>query len=446
MSHSLRLIIIIPVIFLNFPAQSQYSEFLDSYDLLSTIAGKGNIDVGGENGWLPAYEGGPATVAELSRPHIAMADSVGNIYIADKDAHAIRKVNTQGVISTVAGTNLPGDGDNGLATEIALNAPNGLWVKADGTFYILDLMNHKIRKVDTGSHITTVVNDESGISLGRGLWVSRAEDTIWYASGSQIKMWTGTSGIVPYATGFSGLGNIVQDPDGFLVATDRTANQVYRISKEGDREVIAGNGASSGGGDGFPALETGFNGVRGVWFLEDNTYFLATHEGSQVWHIDSQGIAHLFLDGLEGDEYHSGDGENYRTPGYKISEARAVTVDHQGNILITENDRGFIRKIEKRNVDALMQYNRIDHLTGIRVFPNPSSDEVKIKYRIAIPVRLSVTVYNIEGEVIDILLDESQQAGEYVLTWQNREFPVGVYYIQITSEAQSLTSRLCLIK
>jgi len=93
-----------------------------------------------------------------------------------------------------------------------------------------------------------------------------------------------------------------------------------------------------------------------------------------------------------------------------------------------------------------MQYNRIDHLTGIRVFPNPSSGEVKIKYRIAIPVRLSVTVYNIEGEVIDILLDESQQAGEYVLTWQNREFPVGVYYIQITSEAQSLTSRLCLIK
>jgi hypothetical protein len=108
--------------------------------------------------------------------------------------------------------------------------------------------------------------------------------------------------------------------------------------------VLAGNGDTFGGGDGFPALETGLPGVRGVWPVPSGGYFLATHAGSQVWYLDPQGIIHLFLDGSTGGA-HSGDGEYFYLPGAKVSEIRSVTLDYEGNMLITENDAGFVRRI-----------------------------------------------------------------------------------------------------
>ncbi len=422
---------------------AQFDELCSEYDIITTIAGKGDFDNGGINGWLEEYEGGKATEAELSRPHMAMADAAGNIYIADKEAHAIRKVDIHGVITTVAGTSTAGDGNDGVAIEQALNAPNGLWVKEDGSFYILDLNNNKIRRVDTGGNMTTII-DTAGISLGRGLWVSKGEDTIWYASGSQVKMWTQESGITSYASGFGGLGNIVQDPQGLIVATDRTANLVYRISKDGHKEIIAGNGTASGGGDGFPALETGFHGVRGIWFLENATYFLATHEGSQIWYIDSDSIAHLFLNGLEGDEYHTGDGEHFQTPGYKISEARAVTVDYHGNVLITENDRGFIRRIKKKDFNYLVKSPSNNSSMELKVYPSPFKLTTTIKYTLVDPAFVSLKIYNSIGELIEVLQNKNQLKGEHSLKWEATNRPGGIYYLRFTAGEQSKTEMVLL--
>jgi hypothetical protein len=126
----------------------QEESFMQSYNLLTTIAGKGGNCKSDVNGWLKKFEGGSALQADLSSPHMTMADSAGNIYIVDKDAHAIRKVDTNGIITTVAGINVMGDGGDGPANTQALYSPNGLWVNKKGEFYILDLGNSKIRKVD----------------------------------------------------------------------------------------------------------------------------------------------------------------------------------------------------------------------------------------------------------------------------------------------------------
>ena len=95
-------------IFLRTLSFSQFEEFTAKYNILSTIAGKGEMDANGINEWLAEYEGGLAINAELSRPHFAMADSLGNIYIADKESHAIRKISPNGIITTVAGKNSAG--------------------------------------------------------------------------------------------------------------------------------------------------------------------------------------------------------------------------------------------------------------------------------------------------------------------------------------------------
>jgi streptogramin lyase len=275
-----------------------------------------------------------------------MADAVGNIFIADKDSHSILKVTPDGTIHTAAGTHIGGFNGDGPAvgTSLQLNLPNGEWVRSDGTVYILDTGNGRVRRLDTNQIMTTLFTVSGGIDVGRGLWVKDDESLVYFASGTSLKKWTPAGGVKTIDNAFVELGNLAVDSAGQLVVTDRGANLVYRISSNGSRTAIAGNGGVSGGGDGFAALLTALAGVRGVWFLPNGGYLLATHEGSQVWHVDPAGIIRLFVDGLKGN-VHSGDGEFFRSPGYKLTEVRSVTLDTQGNVWITENDYGYIRRI-----------------------------------------------------------------------------------------------------
>jgi hypothetical protein len=332
-----------------------FSNLVQSYGLLSTVAGSGGRLCSPCNNWNSDFEGGLAVNAELSHPHIAMADRAGNIYIADKEAHAIRKVTPDGRIYTVAGINSAGTGttEPALATTVALRNPNGLWVRDDGTFYILDTDNGYVRKVDTDGIITTLVTDGGSIPGGpipggRGLWVSPDESLIFFAAFSEVKSWDTTNGLSSFASGFTQLGNIAVDPNGLLVVTDRAANRVYRIESDGTKTLIAGNGTFANGGDGALAVETGLKEVRGIWFLPSGAYFLATDGGSQVWYVDTAGYIHLFLNG--GDTYsdHAGDGAwFYDDPAsLKVSKVREITMDFQGNLLITENDAGYVRKVQ----------------------------------------------------------------------------------------------------
>ena len=169
------------------------------------------------------------------------------------------------------------------------------------------------------------------------------ETLAYYCAGTILKKWTPAGGITTLASGFIDLANLVVDPKGQLVVTDRGSNLVYRVAASGTRTIIAGNGTISGGGDGFSALQTGLYGVRGVWFLPTGGYLLATHEGSQVWYVDAAGLIHLFVNGRA--NFHFGDGSFFFTAGLSISEPRSVTLDYDGNLLITENDYGYVRKI-----------------------------------------------------------------------------------------------------
>ncbi len=323
----------------------QYDRLVELYGNLDTLAGTGLASDNGVNLWRARFENGPATEAELSRPHNAMADRDGNVYIADKGSHGIRRVAPDGTISTYAGTNRPGDdGDGpGPATTLSLRDPNGLWVRDDGTLYILDTGNAKVRRVDRTGEMTTMFSVPGGIRIGRGLWVSDDEDLAFVCSRDTLYRWTPRNGeeAVVHSTGFNQLGNIAMSPDGELHVTDKEDLVVYIVDEEGERTVVAGNGRVSGGGDGEPALATGLNEPRGIFFHPLGGYFIGEHDGSRVWYVDTSGVIHLFVDGRNG--AHCCDGEPFDSPGEKLSEVRNVTVDHDGNVLITENDGGYVR-------------------------------------------------------------------------------------------------------
>jgi hypothetical protein len=321
----------------------EFQRLLSKLGELDTLAGAGKRqdDV---NEWSDAFEDAQAVDVELSSPHSALGDDDGNTYIADKDAHAIRMVRQDGILVTVAGLNVAGDDGNQPAPgrESHLNQPNGIWVKGDGTVYILDLGNEKIRRLDPEGTLTTlfVVPD---LAEGRGLWVSEDETLVYVSSGTQLKRWRAEAGLDVYADGFAELGNIWVDAEDqrTVYVTDRGAHRVYRVGADRQPEPIAGDGSASRTLRSAPALEAGLHGVRGIWRHELGGLLLATHAGSQVLYLDTHGFIHLLVDGSK--NAHAGDGKPVTTPGRKVSEVRSVTINPRGDLLVAEHDAGYVR-------------------------------------------------------------------------------------------------------
>ncbi|HWA72478.1 MAG TPA: hypothetical protein VG937_09095 [Polyangiaceae bacterium] len=323
------------------PGQMEFERIRDGFESLETLAGSG-VAGPDTNDWDPSFEGAPATDADLSTPHNALGDAEGNIFIADKDAHAIRKVAPDGTLTTVAGMNEAGDdGDEPApALESHLNQPNGLWVKPDGTVYILDLGNTKVRRLDPDGTLSTLFADPT-LKTGRGLWVADDESLAYMCSGTEVLRWDPEMGVTIFSQPFAELGNLYVDHEGIVFVTDRGANRIFRVERNGLASAIAGSGASSGPIDGQLPLEAPLNGVRGIWGAPTGGFFFGTHEGNQVLYQDSTGYFHVLIDGAHG--IHTGDGEPLSSPGKKVSEVRNVTMTPEGALLITENDVGYIR-------------------------------------------------------------------------------------------------------
>lgn len=129
---------------------------------LTRIAGTGE----------PGYtgDGGPAIKATLNKPYDIKFDSKGNLYVAE-EFHRIRKISQEGLITTVAGTGEPGfSGDNGPATEAQLNEPFNILVDSQDRLLIADSLNHVIRRVDQNGIITTIAGTgKAGYSGDGGL-------------------------------------------------------------------------------------------------------------------------------------------------------------------------------------------------------------------------------------------------------------------------------------
>jgi hypothetical protein len=257
-------------------------------------------------------EGKLATEADLSRPHMAMADAEGDIYIAGKEAHPVRKVTTDGTIHPIAGTGRPGFNGDGDAKKCTLTLPNGLYALPNGVVYILDLGNDRIRKLDLEDQLTTVLHDSKRIVIGLGLWIHSDEEFIHYCSNSELRPWNSKEDIRTVARRFISLGNITVDAAGQLYATDRGAGRAYKITANGKAIPIAGSGKSSGGGNGQAALETAMPGCRGIVVLDTGALLLATHAGDDIWYVDTKGRAYRFLKGKGSGNLCEGDGAPLR--------------------------------------------------------------------------------------------------------------------------------------
>ena len=139
--------------------------------VITTVAGTGRPTwddrrLSGPGGY--SGDGGPATKAQLDFPADLAFDATGNLYIADRHNHRVRKVDARtGVITTVAGTGVQGfSGDGGPATEAQFGYPEGLAIDCAGNLYIADAYNHRVRKVDAFTGVITTVAGTGEIAHG----------------------------------------------------------------------------------------------------------------------------------------------------------------------------------------------------------------------------------------------------------------------------------------
>jgi len=330
-----------------------YTNLLESYGVLETVAGRGlsNVDV---SQWRPEYEGEWATNVCLSRPHIAFGDSRGNVLIVDQRSSSVLKVTPEGRLYTYAGTHIAGDNGDGpaWATNLHLNNPNSGWLASNDVLYVLDTDNAKVRRVTPEGIMTTLFSVPFALGDGRALWVRSDEALVYFGSGdtaTNLYQWTPGAGIRLVRNDFRELGNILGDErTGDLYVSDRGANRLYRLSTNNVLTPIAGNGTQTGGGEGFPALETGLIAPRCVWFLPNGGYFTCEHSpGNRIWYVDPAGIIHRWMNGSDANNFRIGDGQwFYENPAAaKVSRVRAVNTDPFGNLIITESNYGYVRRI-----------------------------------------------------------------------------------------------------
>jgi sugar lactone lactonase YvrE len=115
---------------------------VDANGVMSTLAGTGERGYSGD--------GGPALAADWGAPKAIRCDALDNIIVVDTENHAIRKIDAgTGIVSTIAGGHLGGDGDGDVATRAGLARPHGCAIASDGTIYIADSNNHRVRAVGT---------------------------------------------------------------------------------------------------------------------------------------------------------------------------------------------------------------------------------------------------------------------------------------------------------
>jgi len=318
-------------------------------------------------------DGGSATEARISSPQSLAVDHGGNLYFADSLNDRIREVSRSGVIATVAGNGSKGySGDNGPATQAQLFDPDAVVIDHAGNIVIADAGNARVRRISRGGLITTVagtgragysgdggpaINAELGGRqpiLGLGIAVDD-EGTIYIADGGNDRVRKVANGIITTVagdgrTGYSGDGGpainaelspsgIALDKRGNLYIADMPHHVVRKVSTAGIITTVAGNGRQGNLGDGGPAVEAQLNSPISVAFDANGTLYIADQASSVIRRVAADGVITTVAG--NGTQGYSGDGRRATMASLYISGA--VATDTTGNLYVAEVGR--IRKI-----------------------------------------------------------------------------------------------------
>jgi sugar lactone lactonase YvrE len=277
---------------------------------LTTIAGNGEKGYRGD--------GGLAQDASLNMPHELRFDAKGDLYIAERDNHVIRRVDMKtGLISTVAGTGAPGfSGDGGPGTKAQLRQPHSLLFDRDGTLLICDIGNQRIRRlhVDTGVIETYAGTGEAAAT---------------------------PEGAPVHGTPLKGPRTLAMARNGDLYLALREGNAIYRIdAKAQTLHRVAGTGQAGYSGDGGPALNATLGGPKGLAYDGGENLYLADTENHAIRRISLKtGIISTVLGTGE-----RGDGPEANPLACKLSRPHGVLFA-KGVLFVSDSEGHRVREL-----------------------------------------------------------------------------------------------------
>ncbi len=277
---------------------------------INTIAGDHSQGFAGDNG--------QATAAELNNPTEVAVDATGNIYITDFANDRIRKINTGGIIFTVAGTGKSGyTGDNGQATNAELNNPAGIAVDTKGNLYIADASNNVVRMVNPAGVISTFAGTGAAGFSGDGTAATSAK--------------------------LSNPNSVAVDGSGNVYISDAGNDRIRMVSSTGKINTVAGNGTFAYGGDGVAATSTSINYPYSVAVDAKGNFYIADYVNNRVRIVSSTGI----INTIAGNGSPGYTGDDSAATLAEINYPIAVSVDQDsGKVYITDGADNVIRYID----------------------------------------------------------------------------------------------------
>jgi sugar lactone lactonase YvrE len=243
-------------------------------------------------------------------------DTAGRIYIADLSHNRVRRVATNGVISTVAGTGSAAfSGDGGPATNAGLQAVADIALDAQGNLFVADMLNSRIRKVGTNGIITTVAGDGTlGFSGDGGS-----------ASNAALNRPSG----------------VTVDREGNLFIADQYGHRVRRVGVDGVIRTVAGTGAGTYSGDGGPATNAALRYPYDVALDDAGNLYIADDENHRVRKVGTNGI----ITTVAGRGLASYGGDGGAATNARISYVTDIAFDGAGNLYICDAGNQRIRMV-----------------------------------------------------------------------------------------------------
>lgn len=292
--------------------------------IITTIAGSGTC--------CTPIDGGQATASSLYDPNGIAFDAVGNLYVSEPNK--IRKINTSGIISTIAGSTGGYSGDGGLAINAKLNS-SAIAIDNLGNIYSADFYHHVVRKINTSGIITTFAgNSSQGYSGDGGL-----------ATNAELNS--------PYGLAVDALGNL------YIADTDN--NRIRKVSTTGIITTVAGIGTQGYSGDGSIATGAELHSPHGITFDNNGNLYIADWNNNCVRMVDSTGIITTFA-GTGLTFGFSGDGGLATSA--ELRNPKGITIDSFGNLYISDSFNGRIRMVNTSGIINTVAGNGIYGFSG----------------------------------------------------------------------------------
>jgi gliding motility-associated-like protein len=282
------------------------------FTLIASLAYPQNVvTLAGQSG-ISGSANGNGTAASFDSPHGIACDAVGNVYVADKDNHLIRKITPAGMVSTFAGSGLPGSTD-GSATNASFFEPWGIAIDQNGNLYVADTKNYKIRKITPAGVVSTLAGTGvSGVTDGPAL-------------NAQFGFPTG----------------IAVDAAGNIYVSEYMTHTIRKVSN-GAVSTFAGTAFQSGDVNGTGSAAR-FNHPHSLAIDQAGNLYVADAWNNKIKKITSAAVVTTVAGSTAGFA-------NGTTSAAKFDNPMGVCVDDNGNIYVGDVNNFCLRKISNGSV------------------------------------------------------------------------------------------------